>query len=204
MHIKLGYKICKGVSLLHLDTSPTKMEDSRHRQSGTLDRTTLELNRLQARNKELEKEIDSLKENTIVESMNDMKNSYKELIKENVELHEKLLQLEGSNLQKDVEALTKKANIYAKVIKKLKKKGQKVLNTNEVVERAIRNLADSDGEIEIHEIMLDGIFAVLQAANDTLESYIGHEIVHDLDCARGKCKGCYRCCCSSDVDLLDE
>lgn len=181
------------------------MEENGRRldRSATTDRgPSTDLRRLQTRNKELESQIESLKENTIVQSMNDMKESYKLLIKENVELREKLSKLEESNLQKELDEVKKRANIYSKIIRKLESKSRKVLTVAESIEKAIREGGNGDGDIEMPEMMLDGIFLVMQSANEMLENYIGHEIIHDLDCSKGKCGGCYQCHNSRDEDLL--
>ena len=182
------------------------MEDNSRRFDETLRRLTMsdpvELLRLQTRNKELEKQLESLKENNIVQSMNDMKESYKILSKENVELGEKLSKLEESNLQKDLDIIKTRANIYSTIIKKMELKIQTMLSVSESVSTVLRSTSDDDGNIVISDMTLDGILLVMEAANESMEEYIRHEITYDLDCARGKCKACYRCY-GSNEDVLD-
>jgi hypothetical protein len=130
--------------------------------------------------------------------MNDMKESYRQLIRENVTLKNRLKENDAEKTKEKVDKLEKKVFIYSTIIKEIEKRSRKLLSTNEMVEKAIMRLSDEDGEIQTHEIFLDGIFAVLHAANMHTKDYFDETLKKMMKCAE-ECAGCY--ICSSLCDL---
>lgn len=145
------------------------------------------------RNEELEKEVGSMKESVLVESMNDMRDHYREMVRENMDLKNKLKKFEDDPAQGNITQLKRKLVIYSNIVRKMKRLSARVIVANELVERTVTNLADEDGEIQCTELHLDGMFSVSRTATDALDSYIGHEILHDEMCAEDICDSCFRC-----------
>ena len=138
---------------------------------------------------DLRQELATLKESTIVESMNDMKDSYRELVQENTKLKETIKKCD----EKEMKSLQRKCKVYATMIYKMETMLRKTMHTNEMVKQAVVNLADDEGEVLTTEYFLDGVFSVVDAANGLIHDYIDHEIDHDRQCAQGVCSSCYRC-----------
>jgi hypothetical protein len=155
---------------------------------------------LQKENSALQKELDSLKESTIITSMNDMRDAYSDMVKKNQELECKLLQYESNPLNDTVSTLKRKLCIYAKIFKILQKRSQRSLVAFELTEKSLRYLLDDDGYIKISDATFDGILMVQDVANSDLECFLEHELFKYKDCLDGNCEHCYRC----DLDGLDD
>lgn len=174
---------------------PTEVFNHGHYQT-TLQKLQEKNAELQNENTELRKELSTMRESVIVESMNDMKESYRELVRENEELKKTVKNCD----EKEMKALKKKCRIYDNMITKMENMMRKSVNTNEMVHKAVINLADDMGEIDTNEFFLDGMFAVMNAANRTISDYIEHDIIHDRECAESICDLCFRCRCPLEDD----
>lgn len=151
----------------------------------------MSIQELLEKNKQLEKEINSVRESTIVESMNDMKTAYRKLIRENEELKRRNDEIAGGSMEAEVNSLREKTRLYLNIITEMERRSQKIVFANELVEKAIMNLADMDGEIVTNDIYLDGIFQVNHAANEIIHNY-SKKLPKLLKCV-DICTGCFRC-----------
>jgi len=155
---------------------------------------------LQKENSALQHELDSLQENTVISSMNDMRHAYSAVVKKNLELELKCAEFEANPSRNVIESLEKKVAIYGKMFRILQKRAQKSLVASELIEKALKYSADDEGDIDMSAATLEGVVSVQHAANADLERFFEYELPRYKECLHGMCERCYRC----DVDMEDE
>ena len=81
---------------------------------------------LQKENSSLQHELDSLQENTVISSMNDMRHAYSAVVKKNLELELKCAEFEANPSRNVIESLERKVAIYGKMFPHSTKKGSEI------------------------------------------------------------------------------
>jgi len=155
---------------------------------------------LRNENERLKLELEALKECNIVQSMNDMKDSYREIVKENTQLKKEVEKYKDEDSQKELKRLRRSVVLYNKVLKDVKNIARKLLAANELTEQAIYSLADEDGEINIHEFHIDGMFAVLHMANNAMQHCLDYTLKRYKKCLTNECNSCCRCTNECEIE----
>lgn len=166
---------------------------------------------LEQENLKLQQELDAMKENVLVSSLNDMKDVYAQLEKKYDELqdrYEKNL-MERLVAKMKVSELTKKNQGYRQIAKQLVDKSQRtfyVVNTAlECIEEHLEEDEVEDMEslpseqfIHISEQRYRGIRMTATSVLDKLRDYVQFDYPDDRRCIDDNCGGCHRSWCTSN------
>jgi chromosome segregation ATPase len=164
--------------------------------------TTELLDDIQAKDEkiaELQTMLDALKENVLVESMNDMKKEHEVLQKEHHDLnHEHEHTLETiDELVCQRTALEAQKRMLLSFLNSLAEKCKNSIAVTRTCHKGIsRSLKEIDDQKK-RLPRLEGMMAVTQISHDDLEFFIDRIMRDDVKCINGECEGCYNTYCDN-------
>jgi hypothetical protein len=143
------------------------------------------------KNEDFEQELVSLKENVLYESMNDMKDAYAVVIRENESLKNSIKEHDDGALKK----YKKKSAIQNIIITRLKAYVRQFLVNDQLLEETVDELADDEDQIIMVPGFCHGLFAQSRTARNQAECFIEYEITQYENCMNGVCEiqNCFRC-----------
>lgn len=149
------------------------------------------IDELLQKNEQLEAELHNMKENVLVESLNDMKDSYAQLQKQ-VQLMEKELERYRNG---DYKNALRKSNIQQRIIERFTAVLKKLTVSATLLEDAMdQRIDEDDGSITLSSEFYDGLNTPTRIARFQAECFLEHEVEHWQECIEKKCGGrCSRC-----------
>lgn len=148
---------------------------------------------LRKENAALRTDLENLKESTIVQSMNDMRDEYLEIVRKNVVLEQKVKTFETNPVKEQVVALKRKLALYTKMFNVLRIKTLQTITSSDLVEKALRFSVDEEEMINLSGLMLEGLFLVQRVANSEVECFLEHDLPRYRACLENDGCTCIIC-----------
>lgn len=155
---------------------------------------------LRSENIKLKRQLDELRENVLVDSMNDMKTNYLKLEKERDLLKKKLEEL--ADHEKKLLELQYQKSAYESIVQTFLFRTKRLLVGYDLVTETLESFLDDEDDLSIPEATFRGIISVGHSAYQTLNCYVNHEYPTELDCLQGKCpNSCRRRWCVKRIPV---